>query len=128
MFVLGDSDAYSVPTQAQPHTIFKIGFSFIRTYYNGGKLGSIQFICAYGNGTPNMYEITASERDEIRKYSISKVTSGSDGAVFYTDDDGALYITPTYGGPRILRGIGIIINSATNMGTSTEGLTQITVG
>lgn len=122
--VLGDSDAYSIPTQAEAHTIFKIGFSFIRTYYNGAKLGSIQFICAYGNGAPNMYEITASERDGIRKYSISKVTDGNDGAVFYTDDDGALYITPTYGGPRILRGIGIIINSATNMGTSTEGLTQ----
>lgn len=75
-----------------------------------------------------MYEITTSEREGICKYSISKVTNGDSGAVFYTDDDGALYITPTYGGPRILRGIGIIINSATNMGTSTEGLTQITVG
>lgn len=75
-----------------------------------------------------MYEITASKREGICKYSISKVTNGNDGAVFYTDDDGALYITPTYGDARILRGIGIIINSATNMGTSTEGLTQITVG
>ena len=126
---LGDSDAYSIPTQAEANTIFKIGFSFIRTYFSGGKLGSMQFICAYGNGAPNMYEITAYEYTSgICKYSISKVTSGNDGAVFYTDDDGALYITPTYGGARILRGIGIIINSATNMGTSKEGLTPITVG